>query len=439
VHVTAAGTSLITQRFRDARHALLGLAFAGAIVVTTAAGATASDLADACCTDLEDRIAVLEATTARKGNRKVSLTVSGYLTKQIMFWDDGEERNEYVTDMGPTQATNVRFSGTARIAPGWTAGYLMRLQDLTSNPMALSQDVASAGPGLNVQMSFWYLQSERLGKLAIGRNVLASKSAAMFTDLSGTQIIANHVLFDGNAFFLRQGANLLRLRWGDFGYCYSQQRPWGGDCDGIVMEGVRYDSPTFAGFSMSASFGVDDDWEVAGRYKGTANGFKVALGAGYSVNTDERAQRPQVTYRKDSAFFQAGGYLQHLATGLFLQAIYGAENNHDAVTINGGFTVPDTHQWYLKGGIRRQWSALGHTVLYGEYGEYIDQLSPAALNAGATGSEFSRWGIGAVQELDAADMSLWLRYRQQGVSISGGGLEGIDQFRYVSMGALINF
>lgn len=438
--MTAAPTSLISERLLRLRQFLPAAVLAGAVLFATAATeVSASDLGDACCADLEERIAELEATTARKGNRNVSLTVSGYLTKQIMFWDDGEERNEYVTDMGPTQASNVRFSGSARIAQGWTAGYLIRIQDLTSNPMALSQDVASAGPGLNVQMSYWYLDSEHLGKVSIGRNAMASKSAAMFTDLSGTQVITNYVLFDGNAFFLRQGANLTKLRWGDFGYCYSQQRPWGGDCDGIVMEGVRYDSPTFAGFSMSASFSVDDDWEVAGRYKGDVGGFKVALGVGYSVNTDERTQPPAITFDKDSAFFQAGGYLQHLATGLFVNAIYGAENNHDAVTRTGGFTVPDTHQWYVKSGIRRQWSTLGHTILYGEYGDYIDQMSPAALNAGATSSEMSRWGFGAVQELDAAAMSLWVKYRQQGVSINGGTLGGIDDFRYVSTGALINF
>lgn len=411
---------------------LLGLA------VPAIGQAAAADLSQDCCADLEERIAELEATTARKGNRKVSLTVTGYVAKKIMFWDDGVESNAYITDMGPTQASNFRFTGKAKIAPGWTAGYMMRIQDLDSNPMQLNQDVAKAGPGLNTQLSFWYLQSESYGKVAVGKNMLASKSAAMFTDLSGTQVIANYVLFDGGAFFLRQNGTLSTLKWGDFGYCYSQQRPWGGDCDGIVMNGVRYDSPTFGGFSVAASYGEDDDWEVAGRYNGELGGFKVSLGVGYSVNTDEKTQPPPVSFRKDSEFFQAGGYVEHLATGLFLHAIYGQEDNNNEITLAGD-TEPNTHQWYVKGGIREQWFSLGHTVLYGEYTEYIDQLSPAALKAGATDSELSRWGFGAVQEIDSASMSLWVQYRQQEVSITGGGLSGIDAFRYVTTGALINF
>ena len=423
-----------------------GSAVAGALLIASAvtgwasaASASAASLGEACCADLEDRIAELEETAARKGNRAVSLTVTGYIAKQVMFWDDGVERNAYVTDMGPTQASNFRFMGNAKIAAGWSGGYMIRIQDLSSNPMALDQFTSAAGTGPNVQMTYWYLASEELGKISVGKNAMASKSVAMFTDLSGTQVIANYVLFDGNAFFLRQGGELLKLRWGDFGYCYSQQRPWGGDCDGIVMNGVRYDSPAIAGFSMSASYGEDDDWEIAGRYQGEVGGFKVSLGAGYSVNTDELIQPPAVSFHKDSSFFQAGGYLQHLSTGLFLHAIYGAENNHGAETIRGGLIEPDAHQWYLKGGIRRQWSPLGATIVFGEYGEYIDQLSPAALNAGATGSELSRWGLGAVQEIDAATMSVWVRYRRQDVDIEGAQLDGIVAFHYLSVGSLINF
>ena len=415
------------------------LAFAAlSLCVFEAAPSAAADLGDGCCADLEERVSELEATAARKGNRKVSLTVTGYVTKQIMFWDDGVERNAYINDIGPTQGTNFRFTGEATIAPGWKAGYMFRIQDLTDNPMGSSQFVDSTNMGLNVQMANWFVASKEYGKLSVGRNALAAKSAAMFTDLSGTQVIANYVLFDGGGFFLRSNGALLPVKWGDLGYCYSQQRPWGGDCDGIVMNGLRYDSPTFAGFSLSASYGEDDDWEVAGRYTGKVSGFKLAFGVGYSVNTDENQQPPPVSKSKDSEFFQAGGYAEHLATGLFVHAAYGQEDNNGKQTL-AGFTEPDSHQWYVKGGIRRQWLALGHTVLYGEYGQYIDQLGPAALVAGATSGEFTRWGLGAVQEIDAASMSLWLKFREHEADISGGALGEIDGFRYVSTGAMINF
>ena len=51
----------------------------------------AADLGGDCCADLEERIAELEATTARKGNRKVKLEVSGQVNEALFFWDDGVE------------------------------------------------------------------------------------------------------------------------------------------------------------------------------------------------------------------------------------------------------------------------------------------------------------------------------------------------------------
>ena len=50
---------------------------------------------------------------------------------------------------------------------------------------------------------------------------------------------------------------------------------------------MRYDSPTWGGFSVGASWGEDDMWDVAARYAGEWNGIKVAAAAAYSVSTDE--------------------------------------------------------------------------------------------------------------------------------------------------------
>ncbi len=49
----------------------------------------AADLGGECCGDLEQRVAELEAASARKGNRAVSLTVSGEISRAMLIWDDG--------------------------------------------------------------------------------------------------------------------------------------------------------------------------------------------------------------------------------------------------------------------------------------------------------------------------------------------------------------
>ena len=70
------------------------LALLAAMGMFAGAASAAADLGGNCCADLEERVAELEATTARKGNRKVSLTV--WVTSTRCFWDDGHERNAYI-------------------------------------------------------------------------------------------------------------------------------------------------------------------------------------------------------------------------------------------------------------------------------------------------------------------------------------------------------
>ena len=102
------------------KYSLGALVAAGLLVGGLSAGsASAADLGGNCCADLEERIAELEATTARKGNRKVSLTISGWVAEQVMWWDDGVEQNVYVGGIGTTLASHFKFTGQATITPGW--------------------------------------------------------------------------------------------------------------------------------------------------------------------------------------------------------------------------------------------------------------------------------------------------------------------------------
>ena len=109
---------------------------AGGMSITSA---SAADLGGNCCADLEERIAELEATTARKGNRKVSLTVSGWVGQQVTFWDDGVESNTYVHDLGTTLGSHVKFTGSAQISPGWSAGYVLQIEAIGSDSLTTSQ------------------------------------------------------------------------------------------------------------------------------------------------------------------------------------------------------------------------------------------------------------------------------------------------------------
>jgi hypothetical protein len=76
--------------------------------------AEAADLGGDCCADLEERVAELEATTARKGNKKVTVQIYGKVNQATMFWDDGAEQNVYSVN---NQYSSTRFGirGKAKI------------------------------------------------------------------------------------------------------------------------------------------------------------------------------------------------------------------------------------------------------------------------------------------------------------------------------------
>ena len=455
------------------KYSLSALVAAGLLVGGLSAGsASAADLGGNCCADLEERIAELEATTARKGNRKVSLTVSGWVGEQVMWWDDGAEQNVYVGGLGSTLASHFKFTGQATITPGWSAGYVIHVEAISSDALTISQNVPKGPAALHggfyatqLLQSFWFIKSDHLGKLGVGLQSQASDNTAILVDGSGSLVPANWVAFDYAGFFIRDGRTglLSPFTWAGNAKCVGGGAI--GDCNGATQNVVRYDSPTFGGFSVSASWGEDDMWDVAARYAGEFNGFKLAVAAAYNeisgegintctdkANITTGAITCSITPSNDwFKYFQIGAYVEHVPTGIFLYGAYGHNESE--------LLVGDSEVWYAKVGLRERWSPLGHTVLYGEYenatGEDAFALSGGACAGGAGGvtctsttgsalgneSEFQLWGVGIVQEIDAAAMSMWVSYRhiEQDDDFARNRNFDFEDFQYVKAGALINF
>lgn len=455
------------------RYSLSALLAAGLLAGGLAAGsASAADLGGDCCADLEERVAELEATTVRKGNRKVSLTISGFVAQQVLAWDDGDESNVYITDTGSVSiGSHFKLSGEAAIVPGWTAGYVMKVEVITNDSLLVDQlnddgiarqANAAVGNGqdspLSVESSYWFVKSEQLGRLSLGHQSSAADNQAILPDGSGSLVVANYVQYDNNAFFLRNeggkgDTGLSGLRWASITACSTLDGGGGvtADCDGYPHENIRYDTPTFAGFSGSASWGEDDVWAVSARYAGEWNSIKVAAAIAYNESTDEDGPGGSFNFlpdgdslrngaRLDVAALQIGAYIQHVPTGLFLYGAYGEEYNdttnsdrdsdfHAGDNDEGDDAEPEGDNWYVKAGIRQRWSPLGHTVLYGEYGENNDKFDGASFDAGVNSSEQRQYGLGVVQEIDAAAMSVWLAWRhyEADVTCDNGDAEDNSQ------------
>ena len=445
----------------------------------------AADLGGNCCADLEERIAELEATTARKGNRKVSLTISGYINEAVMWFDAGDESNIY-QGTNETARSRVRLAGDAKITGDWKAGYLMEF-GLRSNRLNRdNQDVANTRTNaFELRHTAWWIDNKSLGRVWLGQTQQASDGVTEITT-ANTSHFARPSLskFNGGFFLVTKSGVRTTNIWRDL------ESADGVSGDNVAGEGdrrslVRYDTPSIEGFKLSAAWGEDDFWDAGVRYAGELAGFKLAGGIAYAQYTDDSnglnlrgcaGLDPDggISSQSDTSCHTLGlsASIMHLATGLFVTGAWGRKTDDlraERFAAAGVTKVAIDNKddfWSLQAGIEQKFVSIGKTTLYGEYWrgtagaqigdtsgdpQSFQSVSDAAglgfAAARSAGSEASYWGAGLNQSIDAAALDLYIGYRHYEGSAdlfdaSGAGKSATVEFQDVDIvmsGAKISF
>lgn len=439
------GLMKTTSRFALA--AVAGL-FVGGLALTPA---KAADLGGDCCADLEERVAELEATTARKGNRKVSLTISGQVNRALLVWDDGVDSDAFVVD-NDISSTRFRFTGSASMKPGWKAGFLIEIeiQDAGSNQVSQNDD-EGAEQGENgenavilTRQANWYIESEKLGRVTLGHGSFATDDLVLIsvanTGMVGT---ADSALWHAN-FFARGSADTnTGIRWGQL---YTGLDTTRGDL-------VRYDSPSIYGFILTTAWGEDDVFDIALRFKKEWNSFRIAGGIGYLYDGDDNTP--------DSSFEEIKGSasVMHVPSGLFVNVAAGERTDQLDPDLTDGFNdAGDAYYWWVQAGIEKKWLPYGTTTIFGQYGQYDDfgvgrdasgyafALNGVSDDDVIVESEVTSYGFGIVQKFDSAAMDIYLFYMHSEADLTVGDdiaaitQEGdVEDWDQVVVGARIQF
>jgi len=400
-------------------------AIAGAMCSTAG---MAADLGGDCCSDLEERIAELEAGTVRKGNRRVSLTVSGHVNEAIAFWEvsganGSAYNNAQDVSIGTSNSSRsrFRFKGDATINTDWSAGFLMEFGVRRNDLSGVSQSTPLSSKGIDVRHEALYLNSKKLGTVWLGWTSTATDGI--------TEICLGCGLGNGPDYGDDLGADFTARNGARFDQHGGASGYFAGEGDRRNV--VRYISPTFAGFAVSASVSGDDYWDIALRYAREFKDFRVGFGAGYSQDTDvttaniSGASCTSSDAESDRSCQSIGmsGSLMHVPTGLYIASAYGW--NHDELDTTGNDT---NYGWHITAGMNRKLNALGSTNFWVMYSQNEREIG---LNSG-----LDIYGVGVEQKIDAAAMEVYLWYKRMEAEVDDADGGEADQ---VLLGSRIKF
>jgi hypothetical protein len=420
---------------------LLALTAAALIALQPTRG-VAADLGGTCCSDLDDRVAELEATTARKGNRAVSLSISGQVNRALLIWDDGTQSDAYVVDnAGRYEGSRLRFSAEGTLGPEWKSGFIVEVGFTDSSSLFVNQvnDEGDGETSFETRLANWYIEGERVGRLTVGQQSSATDGITTI-DLSRAE--TDPVTWHNASFGIREkDGDYTGLTWGNVA--------WG--LEGYKGDFVRYDSPVFYGFMASAAWGENDSWDVALRVQKDLNTVRLAAGAGYLWVGDDSTVS---LYPNDTVVASGSISVMHVPTGLFGNVAGGRTDIAREALISPDNPDEGT-MWMGQVGVEKRVTPFGATTFYGEYGQYHDLMlgysgfdgnNSPSLTGGSiaastiSGTDVSRWGVGAVQQFDTAALEMYAVFNHFEAQVqTTTGEAGTDPWYGVVVGSRLKF
>lgn len=340
------------------------------------------------------------------GSDKVKLAISGQVNRAINVVDDGDDTEAYFVD---NAASNSRFRlvGTAKLDEDLTLGTRMELGFAPNASSQVNQDNMESGDSFDQRYADISLASKRYGKIFLGKGDTSSNNTAE-VDLSGTDVLQYASIADiaGGMLFVQSNDDKLS----DIKVSDAFK-----DFDGLSRKNrVRYDTPTFGGAHLSASWISEKRWDTALFWGGKGYGFKAGAAAAVAyINTEKNGEDSD--YQYDGSFS-----ILHEDTGLNFTFSAGTQevDNQD-----------DPSNIWAKVGWRTDLIAAGETSFGVDYG-WSDNLT-------TENDDGNSFGVAAVQKFNAYGTEVYAQFRN--FSLDRDADPNVEDLNVFTLGTRVKF
>lgn len=329
----------------------------------------------------ETRQAVAQQPVVQPGRKNVKLALSGFIDRAVNIAADGKNTKAYFVDNANANS-RFRLDGTYEPTKDTTVGATIEVAVRPNNSTQVSQTDENPGDSFDERKVEGYVKNKTLGDLYLGKGDPSAKDITRI-DLSDTDLLAYASVGDiaGGLLFAQDDA-----------YTTTDVSSAFTDFDPGRQNRVRYDTPVFAGFTASGTYGANEVYSGALRWTGEGAGFRAAAGVGYS-NPNQHEVRQVIS---------GSGSVLNVGTGLSLTFAAGEQNR-------SGY---NPYFYYAKLGWQWDLISLGRTAFSVDYQHTEDR--PGQDNSS------NSIGLAVVQNLPDWGTELYAGVRGYELAVSGG-------------------
>lgn len=357
----------------------------------------------------------VSALEVKSGNDKIDLKLYGHINRAVMAVDDGNESKIFHVD-NTNSESRIGIKGEVGASDSLTIGGNIEVEWQSNPSHKVSMQEESISSELKERKMEVYFDTENIGKFSIGRGDMVSNGSSE-VDLSGTDTAGNSGAADAGGGFVFLN-NVPALSGDDaedrsitVGDIFDQM-------DGLSRwNRVRYDTPTFGGFSLGLSAGEKEMADAALAYSGKfSDGTKLKAEVAYA----DPGEGKDYTQVSGSASILFGFGLNF--------TVAGGTRDLDDMPADGD----DPTFMYGKVGYRfDNLVSVGYTAFSCDYGVYENIENQIAEQEGTA------YGVQFTQNLSGYGTDLYAAYRNFELEDNTGA--DYEPISVTSVGARIKF